>query len=61
MESCLEAQSLISWQIKHVKKGERRGGAGTVLHGWPQSGILRVQKRKSDLYYSRQKETKEVA
>lgn len=27
IENCLEAQSLISWQIKHVKKREQKGGA----------------------------------
>ena len=60
MESCLDTQSLISCQIKHVSKGGQRGGAATVLHVWPQSGILRIQKWKSDLDYPRQTETKEV-
>lgn len=42
--SCLEAQTLISWQIKHVKMGEQKGGAVVVLHGWPRSVIFRAQK-----------------
>lgn len=44
MERCLEAQSLISWQIKHVKKESKKEELVAVLHVWPQSGLLRVQK-----------------
>lgn len=44
MENCLEAQSLISWQTKHVKMGEQKGGTLVVLHAWPQSGMFGVQK-----------------
>lgn len=29
IENCLKAQSLISWQIKHVKKREQKGGVGS--------------------------------
>lgn len=31
VESCLEAQSLISWQVEHVKKGEQTGDGSCSL------------------------------
>lgn len=58
VESCLEARSLISWQIKHVKIGEQKRGAVVVLHTWSQSGRLGAQKWKNDLCYPRHKEAK---
>lgn len=42
--SCLEAQSSISWQIQHVKKGEQKGGGHS--HSPCMASIWHPQSRK---------------